>query len=305
MRHRTGHQAERLHPLGVGQLFQERHLLLQGDLVGGDVADGGHLHLAALVVDVLDADLHREGGAVLADAARLERADGLRVAPRVHGADGGAVKKHAEHLPADEFLLAVAEHPAELRVGLEQGAPVVDDDALPGGLGQLAEALFAGAQLPLQLFVLDGVLEGAEQSFRGAGLADVVVDALAERFNGVVDGGVAGQNDDRGVGVVGAQVRGDLGAGHVGQVDVHQRRGVAALLQAVERLGPGVGEIDLVAFGLEKGLQTVAESDGIVNEENGMFHGHRGHLSGGDCQSNRSLPASAGAAREKRPSNDF
>ena len=52
-------------------------------------------------------------------------------------------------------------------------------------------------------------------------------------------------------------------------------------------------------------LAFFAASDGIVNEENGMFHGHRGHLSGGDCQSNRSLPASAGAAQEKRPSNDF
>ncbi len=147
--------------------------------------------------------------------------------------------------------------------------------------------------------MLDGVGEGAEQALRGAGLADEVVDALAQRFDRIVDRGVAGQDDDRNVGVVGAQVRGDFGAGHVGQVDVHQGGGVGPLPQAVERLGPGVGEIDLVAFGLEEGLQTATERDGIVNEENGMFHGHRGHLSGGDCQSNRSSVGISGCRTGK------
>jgi hypothetical protein len=84
--------------------------------------------------------------------------------------------------------------------------------------------------------VLNAAGNGSGKTFRGAGFAEIIVDALAQRFHGIVNGGVAGEDDDGCPGMLGIDPGGDLIAADIGQVDVNQGGRAGLLLQAVKGL---------------------------------------------------------------------
>jgi hypothetical protein len=124
----------------------------------------------------------------------------------------------------------------------------------------------ASAELPLPA-VLDRAADGALEVFDHAGLDEVVVDALAERVDGGLDGGVAGEDDgdDRGVALL--QLVEQRAAVHVVHPEVGQDEVVVAAGGHLQRLAPVRGRRHVVALLFEDGGGRDAHVLLVVHDE--------------------------------------
>ena len=115
----------------------------------------------------------------------------------------------------------------------------VADEVAHAGAG--AEAVAEEAGFDVEGAALGGAIEGGGELFEGEGLGEVVAGAGAHGFDGGVDGGEGGHDDDDGLGMVGVDVFEQREAAAAGELEVEQEDIDGAVLEGEAGGGDGVG----------------------------------------------------------------
>ena len=261
-----------------------KHAQQLGLLAHGDVGDFVEEERAAFgqleAADALGAGVG-ECAFDVAEELGLEGALGQRA-----GVDGdhgarGARRESVEGLRDDFFAGAVLAGDEHAGVG---GSDAGDggEDRLHGGRGGDHLRQIGGAEEAILGFealgAADGVVEvdlGAqdgEQAGVVPGFLDEVGGAAAHGFDGELDVGPRGHDDDGELRLVGADLGEQVeafaaGGGVAGVVQVEEKRVEGAALERVEHHVGRRGFFDAIAFGLEEQLEGVEDVRLIVGDE--------------------------------------
>jgi hypothetical protein len=114
----------------------------------------------------------------------------------------------------------------------------VADEVAQGGAG--SEAVAEQAGFNVEGTTLGGVLEGVGEFLEGEGLGEIVAGTGAHGFDGGVDGGEGGHDDDDGLGMLGVDVFEEREAAAPGDFEVEQKDVDGAVLEGEARGGDGV-----------------------------------------------------------------